>query len=83
MSKAGRPRGINFDHVKTIKLNEDQAKKWNPKEVKNFLDGNTSNQDSIILKKLIPAFIEKGIKIPLEDHEIERIKQLWSEINNE
>lgn len=43
MAKRGRPSGINFDIVKTIKINESQLAKWDPKKIKSFLDGNYDN----------------------------------------
>lgn len=47
MSKRGRPTGINFDISKSIKLTSDQASKWDPKQVKDFLDGNYNSGNII------------------------------------
>lgn len=38
--------------------------------------------DTQILKKMIRPFVEKNIELDLENNEIERIKTLWEEINN-
>lgn len=65
MSKIGRPTGINYNIIKSIKITEKQSSKWDPKKIKDFLDGNleTGNIDTQILKKLIKPFIEYGVKI--------------------
>lgn len=39
-----------------------------------------SNQDTQLIKKMIPAFIKKGIKIPMSDEEWSRIEQLAKEV---
>lgn len=80
-------------YLKTIRITKEEEANWNSKEVHEFLQENTQSNDSIknnkltvdlhILKKMIPAFVEFGIKIILEENEIDRIKQLWSEINHE
>ena len=40
-------------------------------------------KDDSILKKMIPKFIEHKIKVDLEDNEINRIKELWGDINRD
>jgi len=43
---------------------------------------NKKPRDKSILKKMIPKFKEYGIKVDLEVNEINRIKELWEEINH-
>lgn len=82
--KVGRPSGINFSVIKTIKITPKQETKWNPKAIKTFLDGDIESNtlDTTILKKLIQPFIEHDIEINLQEYEINRIKQLWSDMND-
>ena len=51
---------------------------------KKIFDSDTSDTsgDTETLKKLLKPFVEKGIKVDLEEKEIERIKQLWNEVKN-
>ena len=79
--------------IKTIRISQEEEANWDSKAIHEFLQGNIQSNDSIknskltvdlrILKKMIPAFVEFGIKITFEENEIDRIKQLWSEINHE
>ena len=77
----GKNKKLNFPILKQIRINQEQAEKWDSKAIRNFLEGNeiskNNSLDTQILLKMIPAFIESGIKINLEEQEIERIKQLW------
>jgi len=83
--------------MKSIRLTKEEIDIWNKtklsKRIHKILAGEDKSNDSIkinklrndliILKKLIPAFVENELKVNLEDQEIDRIKQLWSEITNE
>jgi len=42
---------------------------------------NASPLDTQILKKMIPAFVEAGIKLKLEKNEITRITELFQEVS--
>jgi len=72
----GKNKKMNFNKIKTIKITEEQEQNWNPNEIRNLLDGNTNENsiDTSILMKMIPAFIEYGIKLTttteLEDKRI-------------
>lgn len=77
----GENKKLNYPVTKAIRLTGSQAKKWNPEEIRDFLDGNVSNgKDTQILKKLIFPFAKAGIKVDLEKDEIARIQQLMEEI---
>ncbi len=41
--KPGRPIGVNFKHIKYLRLTDEQNKNWDrntPKAIRDFLDGN-------------------------------------------
>ena len=67
---------------KTIRLSPEEVENWNPKLIHEFLQNSSpgENNDTEILKKMIPAFIKYGIEIELDTNEIERVKELHAEI---
>lgn len=88
----GANKKLNYPRTKTIKINENQLKNWNPRNIRLFLMkdkekqenallyGRNDNLDTQILKKLIPIFIEKDIEIDLLESEINRIEELYDQI---
>jgi len=48
----GKDKKMNFPIVRNIRLNELQNDKWNPKQIREFLDGKTDNNVMKDLKRL-------------------------------
>ena len=55
----GKDKKMNFPIVRNIRLNHKQSDKWNPKHIRDFLEGKTMNTD--IVDKLVLLMIKAGI----------------------
>ena len=75
MAKRGRPSGINFDIVKTIKINESQLAKWDPKKIKSFLDGKCNNGQMWEDFKRFYQIIDLYVIGKLNDDQIEGLRE--------
>lgn len=75
MSSKGRPKGINFQYIKSIKLNEDQKNNWNSKEIKEFLE---RNHKSIKLLKFLYELMETKFELTINysSEELERLLEI-------
>ena len=67
---------------KMIRISPEENDNWDIVKVHEFLQNNTpgDNNDTEILKKMIPEFIKHNIEIELNKNEIERVKELHAEI---
>ena len=65
---------------KMIRISPEENENWDIVKVHEFLSSPGENNDTEILKKMIPSFIKYGIEIELDTNEIERVKELHAEI---
>lgn len=56
----GRPKGKNFEFIKSIKLNQKQLDNWDSKKIKAFLDGSLKQKEinNFEVRQEIKTFIE-------------------------
>lgn len=72
--KVGRPIGMNFKFIKTIKLNQKQTENWDPKYIRACLNLRKDTETYLDNKSILKEMFEKGILKVYEDKLTEEYK---------
>ena len=64
-------------------VNKYAKKLYKPDDQNKWVDPDADIMDTQILKKMIPLFVDKGLKVMLTKDEVERVKELWKIIEKE
>ncbi len=74
----GKDKKMNFPIIRTIRLNEQQDDKWNPKRIRAFLEGETVDLD--LMDKLVLLMVKAGVNSKVYGIDIEEA-EIQSNIN--